>query len=133
MPQITVKADITSMDAVNDFISAQMEDAGLPMKLAMSVLLAVEEVFVNIAHYAYAPGEGDATIECDIDGGTLRLAFIDAGKPYDPLSHEDPDITAGAADREIGGLGLLLVKKIMDTAEYHREGERNVFRLSKTV
>lgn len=133
MAQIIVKAAVDSLDAVNDFLSAEMEKADLSMKLQTSLALVVEEVFVNIAHYAYAPGEGDATIQFTIENNELRLTFIDEGKAYDPLSHEDPDITAKAEDREIGGLGIMLVKRIMDGAEYRREGDRNLFILSKKL
>lgn len=133
MAQVTVKAAVDSLDAVNDFLSEEMEKAELSMKLQTSLSLVVEEVFVNIAHYAYAPGEGDATVEFAISDGELTLTFSDEGTAYNPLTHEDPDITAKAEDRAIGGLGLLLVKKIMDGAEYRREGGRNLFILNKKL
>lgn len=129
----TGEAKEESLSALNMAIESAMEDEGLPMKVVTQVLLVVEEIFVNIARYAYAPGSGEATVELFVEKGLLTLRFTDRGTPYDPLSHEDPDITKAVEDREIGGLGILLTKRIMSDARYERRDGQNIFTLTKEL
>lgn len=133
MARITVKADISSLDTVIDFVQGILELAECSMKLINSVNLVIEEVFVNIAHYAYEQNEGNAEIECVIDGGVLTVVFQDFGVPYNPLLHEDPDVTQSLENRAVGGLGILLVKRIMDEQEYARIDGANRFTLRKKL
>jgi anti-sigma regulatory factor (Ser/Thr protein kinase) len=88
---------------------------------------------VNIAHYAYSPETGMVIIRAAAFGNEIRLEFEDAGKPYNPLEKADPDITAQAEDRPIGGLGIFMVKKIMDSMEYRYEDGKNLLKLRKTI
>ena len=97
--------------------------------------MAVEEIFVNIAHYAYAPGEGEAEIAALVEGDPAELVveFRDSGVPYDPLAKPDPDVTLSAEERGIGGLGIYMVKKSMDDVQYRHEGGRNILTIRKRL
>ena len=132
--ELKVPASDESMSAVNDFIHSM-----LPPKTDDMVLnqidLAVEEIFVNIAHYS---GSEEAEIIADYhisgDGsGTLTVIFKDSGKPFDPLAKADPDLTLSAEEREIGGLGIFLTKKFMDSVEYEYTDGMNVLKISKKL
>ena len=102
-------------------------------KIQMQIDVAVEEIFVNIANYAYSPDTGPATVRLDIRDGIAVITFIDSGVPYDPLAKPDPDVTLSAEDRPIGGLGIFLVKKSMDSVSYNYESGKNVLRLKKRI
>ena len=131
---LNVKADTQMLDTVQDFIHDTLEKAGIDadIKALTQLDIAVEEIFVNIANYAYAPDSGDATIEADVsDGSVLTIKFIDSGKAFDPLAAEDPDVTLGAEERGIGGLGIFLTKKFMDKVEYERKNNQNTLTLVK--
>jgi len=105
------------------------------MKAQMQIDLAVEEIFVNIASYAYAPGTGPATIRVGLtdDGSVFVIELIDQGVPYNPLAKEDPDITLSAEERKIGGLGILLTKKSMDDVQYEYANGSNILTLRKSI
>ena len=131
---LNVKADTQMLDTVQDFIHDTLEKAGIDadIKALTQLDVAVEEIFVNIANYAYAPDSGDATSEADVsDGSVLTIKFIDSGKAFDPLAAEDPDVTLGAEERGIGGLGIFLTKKFMDKVEYERKNNQNILTLVK--
>ena len=101
----------------------------------MQLDLAVEEIFVNIANYAYAPGKGNATVRVEVSGDpvTVSITFIDRGMPYDPLKKDDPDITLSASERGIGGLGIFMTKRIMDDIVYEYKDGQNILTLKKTI
>ena len=107
----------------------------VPKRARMQMRLAVEEIFVNISSYAYHPEVGEAEIGVDIDGDppTVTIRFLDQGRPFNPLEKPDADITLSAQDREIGGLGILLVKKIMDQVDYVYENGRNILTIKKEI
>jgi anti-sigma regulatory factor (Ser/Thr protein kinase) len=131
MKEITVKAETGLLDEVTDFVNAELEALGCPMKTLMQIDLAVEEIFVNIASYAYGPEGGDAVIRVDTSDGGARVTFEDRGIPFDPTAREDPDRSAGADERQIGGLGIFLTKTLMDEVVYeYREG-KNILSFSK--
>ena len=131
MRSLEIKATVENLDTVIAFIDEQLEVADCPMKTQMQIELAVEEIFVNIAHYAYAPETGMAVIGIDISGGRAVITFEDSGVPYDPLAKPDPDTTLAAEDRDFGGLGIFMVKKSMDDVRYeYREG-KNTLTLKK--
>ncbi len=133
MKSITLAATIENVDTVVDLINEELEVHDCPMKTAMQIAIAVEEIFVNIAHYAYTPGVGDATIAYGVDADARRVTvrFEDGGIPYDPLAREDPDVTLSAEERSIGGLGVFMVKKTMSTVTYeHRDG-KNILTMTK--
>ncbi len=103
------------------------------MKIQMQIDVAVEEIFVNIANYAYGTGEGPATVRINVDNQNkiVDITFIDNGVPYDPLAKEDPDITLSAQERQIGGLGIFMVKKSMDDVTYEYRDGHNILTLKK--
>ena len=135
MKEIRVPAQIEYLDEVNDFIMAELEPQDCDPKTQMQISLAVEEIFVNIASYAYHPGTGEATVRCGIVEEPLQieLVFLDSGKPYDPLQREDPDVTLSAEERKIGGLGVFLVKKLMDDVRYEYRDGCNILTIRKTL
>ena len=120
MMELTVDATVENLDTVTDFVNRQLEQAGCSPKVIMQTDLAVEEIYVNIAHYAYHPKTGKATIRCTVGGSPLQvvIGFVDGGKPYNPLEKEKPDVTASAKERQIGGLGIFLAQKMIDDISY---------------
>ena len=134
MAELTVTADDNNLEAVQDFIREQIGFACENVKTLMQIDLAVEEIFVNIAHYAYTDG-GDVTIKCDVsdESHILTVVFLDSGKQFDPLAKPDPDVTASAEDRGIGGLGIFLTKKYMDNVKYSYTDGKNVLTIEKTL
>ncbi|MBO4501524.1 MAG: ATP-binding protein, partial [Clostridia bacterium] len=124
-----------NLQKVLDYVDAQLEAVDCPMRSRMQFDLAVEEIFVNIAHYAYAPDVGKATVRTEVSGDpvTVSITFIDRGVPYDPLKKADPDVTLSAEERDIGGLGIFLTKKVMDDISYEYKNGQNVLTLKKTI
>ncbi|MEM1483422.1 ATP-binding protein [Oscillospiraceae bacterium PP1C4] len=133
MKNLTVTASTDELDHVLDFINVQLEAHNCSMKAQMQIAIAVEEIFVNIAHYAYCPVEGDATVCCEIEDDPLAVTiqFLDGGKPYNPLAKSDPDTSLSAEERIIGGLGIFMVKKSMDDVRYEYKGGKNVLTIKK--
>ncbi|MDR1029485.1 MAG: ATP-binding protein [Treponema sp.] len=120
---ITLPAEITQLEKALEFIRIIVEKAACPRKIVRYIEIVAEEIFVNIAHYAYPKGEqGVVRIDCKMDPTskqpTVIIIFADQGKQYNPLEHQDPDITAPIEERQIGGLGILMTKRIMDSVEY---------------
>ena len=105
------------------------------MKIQMAVCVAIEEVFVNVAHYAYGEGQGDMRlgIGFDEESRTVTFHMTDKGVPFDPLQKPDPDITLSAEEREIGGLGIFIAKKTMDSISYAYENGENVLTMIKKL
>ena len=132
--ELKIKASDESMQAVNDFIHAMLP-ASCDEMLLNQIDLAVEEIFVNIAHYSGA-AEAEICADYHISGdgsGTLKVSFKDKGKPFNPLEREDPDLTLSAEERRIGGLGIFLTKKFMDSVEYEFTDGMNVLMISKKI
>ena len=105
------------------------------MKIQTAVCVAIEEVFVNVAHYAYPQGEGDMSLCIAFDEQSRAITFCmtDKGVPFDPLAKPDPDITLSAEEREIGGLGIFIAKKTMDSITYAYENGENVLTMIKKI
>lgn len=135
MSILTVTATDENLDRVIGFVEEALEQYDCPMKAVMQVDLCVEEIYINIAHYAYAPEVGTAEIHLEVteEPKVLTITFIDQGIPYDPLAKEDPDITLSAEERRIGGLGVFLVKKNMDSVTYEYKNGSNVLTISKKL
>lgn len=131
MKEIILEAKVKKLDELLSFIDTELENAGCTAKKKMQVDLAVEEIFVNIANYAYESGDGEAVIQIETDKKTSRaeITFIDEGKPYNPLEREDPDITLSAENRPIGGLGIYIIKKSMDEVMYRFENKKNILKI----
>ena len=133
MAALTIKARVENLNAVLAFVDAELEKLDCPMRAQMQIDVAVEELFVNIAHYAYAPGEGDAQITVRAADGMVEIEFRDSGVPYDPLAKADPDVSLSAEERQIGGLGIFMVKKTMDDMVYHYMDGQNVLKIRKKL
>ena len=131
--EITVEAKTENLQKVLEFVDSGLEEAGCGMKTQIQVDLSLEEMYVNVAHYAYAPGSGTATVRFESGEGKIKITLIDSGMPYDPLKHIDPDISLSAEDREIGGLGIFLVKKNMDNLSYEYKDGKNIFTMEKAI
>ncbi|MBC3900758.1 MULTISPECIES: ATP-binding protein [Acetobacterium] len=135
MKRLTVNASTDNLPKVLEFIDSELETAGASMKMIFQIDLAVEEIYVNIAHYAYAPDDGNVIIQFDSYGEPplVEIQFIDQGNPFNPLDNPDPDITLTAEERQIGGLGVLMVKKSMDEVDYRFEENENILTIKKLV
>ena len=133
--QLTVDAKTDNLEQVLDFINEQIELCDCSMKVQIQIDIAVEEIFVNIANYAYQDKIGQAEVQTEIqeDPLTIFITFIDSGIPYDPLAKEDPDTTLSAEDREIVGLGIFMVKKSMDNISYEYKQGHNILTLQKAL
>ncbi len=134
MKQIKVKADTAELDNVLSFADTILEELGCSVKAQMQIDIAIEEIFVNIAHYAYPEAEGEAVISVEPGEGSssVTITFEDEGIQYDPLKNEDPDITLSAEDRPIGGLGIFMVKKSMDEVSYEYKDGKNRLTIKKS-
>lgn len=135
MKEITVAATLDNLARVQEFIEVELESCGCPVRAMMQISVAVEEIFVNIANYAYHPSVGEATVRCAVGSEPLQVTiqFLDSGKPFDPLAKPDADITLSAEEREIGGLGILMVKKSMDDVQYQYKDGCNILTLKKQL
>ena len=133
--ELEIEAVADNLQKVLDFVEARLESTDCPMKSKMQLDLAVEEIFVNIANYAYAPSIGKATVRVEVteDPVAVTITFVDRGVPYDPLKKTDPDVTLSAEERQIGGLGIFLTKKIMDDISYEYKDGQNVLTLKKNL
>ena len=133
MKEITLDATIGNIGEVTEFVNRSLEEGGCPMKAQLQIDIAVDELFGNIAHYAYQPETGPATVRIEITEKppAAVLTFIDSGVPYDPLAKEDPDVTLSAGEREAGGLGIFLVKKSMDDMTYEYKDGQNILKIRK--
>ena len=135
MTNKTFPAKIESLSDVLGFVEETLGSFECPMKIQMAICVAVEEVFVNVAHYAYPESVGDTTlyIGFDEENRTVTFRITDKGIPFDPLKKPDPDITLSATEREIGGLGIFIAKKTMDSIAYAYENNENILTMIKKV
>jgi len=135
MKELTIAAKIDSIPVVTDFVNEQLEAFACPMKAQVQIDVAIDELFSNIAYYAYNPEVGQATVRVEVNEEPLSviITFIDNGKPYDPLAKEDPDITLSAEERELGGLGIFMVKKTMDDVSYEYKDGKNILKIRKDM
>ena len=125
-------AKLEALGEVAAFVESGLEASGCPAKVRAQMLVAVDEIGNNIASYSGSP-EMEVVFARTAEPPEVRLTFIDAGTPWNPLAHLDPDTTLGLDERTVGGLGLLMVKKLMDDVRYERRGDRNVLTLCKAL
>ena len=135
MKEITLAATVENIETVTEFVNAQLELIDCPIKVQMQIDIAIDELFGNIAHYAYNTEVGSATVRVEVSEAPLAviITFIDNGVPYDPLGKDDPDITLSAEEREIGGLGIYMVKKSMDEITYEYKDGQNILKIKKNI
>ncbi len=135
MKELTIEAAIENIEKVTDFINSELETLGCPLKAETQIDVAIDELFGNIARYAYNPETGKATVRIEIEEGPLAviITFIDNGRPFNPLEKTDPDVTLSAEEREIGGLGIFLVKKTMDMIDYEYKEGQNILKIRKSL
>lgn len=174
MKEITLPAIIDNIPKVTAFIDEQLESLDCPMKAQMQIDVAVDEIFCNIATYAYASGEatpdasesvfgeaasgasesafgeavsgakaadsesvavGEATVRFSFEETSrlVSISFIDRGVPFDPLKKDDPNVALSLEERQIGGLGIFLVKKSMDHMAYRYENGQNILTIQKKI
>lgn len=135
MKELRVEAIVENIEKVATFVNEQLEALDCPMKSQMQIDIAIDELFSNIAHYAYSNETGYVTIQVEVDENPLSIVitFIDNGIPYDPLAKADPDITKSAEEREIGGLGIYMVKKSMDDIIYEYKNGQNILKIKKKL
>lgn len=135
MKELTIAATVENIGTVTEFVNEQLEALDCPMKAQMQIDIAIDELFGNIAHYAYNPDVGNATVQVEVTEEPLAviITFIDGGVPYDPLKAADPDITLSADQRQIGGLGIYMVKKAMDEITYEYKDGKNILSIKKKL
>ena len=135
MKEMTIDAAVENIPAVTAFVEEQLEQYNCPMKAQMQIDIAIDELFSNIAQYAYTPNTGKATVRVEVTENPMAvvITFIDNGIPYDPLAKADPDITQPASKREIGGLGIFMVKKSMDDISYEYKDGQNILKIKKNI
>jgi len=136
MPELKLdEARLDRLQEVLAFVDGQLEAVDCPLRVQMQIDVAVEEIYVNIAHYAYAPAIGPAVIRLSVtpSPGMFEITFIDEGVAFDPVAKADPDVTLPVEQRQIGGLGIYMVKKSMDEVLYAREDGKNVLTLRKRL
>ena len=133
--ELLVEAVRENLQTVLDFIESHLGEPDCPPKSKMQILLAAEEVFINIASYAYQPDKGNAIVRVEVseEPVCVTITFMDNGIPYDPLAKDDPDITLSAEEREIGGLGIFMVKSTMDDVNYEYRNGQNILTLKKNI
>lgn len=133
--ELEIDAEVEKLPEVLAFLEQHLEEAGCPMKTQIQIAIAAEEIYVNIAHYAYPQGHGSATVRLELSQEPLTAAitFTDRGIPFDPLAKPDPDVTLSAEERGIGGLGIYMTKKSMDDVKYERRDGQNILRMEKKL
>ena len=135
MKELTLKASLENIRKITDFVEEELADLKCPVKSHMHIVMAIDELISNVAHYAYGLRTGDVKVIFDYDKAedTIIITFIDRGIPFNPLEVEEPDISLDAHEREIGGLGIFMVKKMMDDIEYRYEDDCNILTIKKRI
>ena len=135
MKELLLPAIPKNLYAVMEFVGITLKEYRCPEEIAIQVQVAVEEIFVNIANYAYFPAIGSATVRCIVSREPLSvvISFLDSGRPYNPLERNDPDTSLPVEGRPIGGLGVYIVKKSMDSVAYEYIDGQNVLTIKKKI
>ena len=131
LKEISVDATVDNISVVTDFVNKELDLCNCPENEKIKVNIAIDELLSNIAKYAYTQELGKATIQIDAEAGDICINFIDSGIPYNPLEHEEPDVTLSVEDRKIGGLGIVLVRKLMDDISYEYIDGKNILKVRK--
>lgn len=133
--ELDIEAELENLPQVQTFVEERLAKVDYPAATAMQISIAIEEIFVNIANYAYMPGKGKVVVRVEVCEApiSVSITFIDHGIPYDPLAKADPDVTLPAGERQIGGLGIFMTKKIMDDVAYTYQDGKNILTLKKNL
>lgn len=133
MKERTVDAKLESIPEIQAFVRGELEAMGCPEETQKQLFVVVDEVFANVASYAYADGEGDVTVrlEAESEPRAAVLTFLDSGIPFDPLTMKSPDTSLKARERKIGGLGIFMVRKLTDEVSYAYSDGKNILRTVK--
>jgi len=135
MKELTVDAAVENIEVVTDFVNEELEKLDCPLKARRQIDVAIDELFGNIARYAYSPDVGKATVRFSVEENPLEvtITFVDNGVPFNPLEKSNPDTHLSAEERPIGGLGIFLVKKSMDLVEYEYKNGQNILKIKKNI
>lgn len=135
MKELTVEAAVENIEVVTVFVNEELEKLDCPVKARRQIDVAIDELFGNIARYAYSPDVGKATVRFAVEEDPLEvtITFIDNGIPFNPLEKSNPDTHLSAEERPIGGLGIFLVKKSMDLVEYEYKNGQNILKIKKNI
>lgn len=135
MKEITVDATIDNVQTITDFVDERLEEMNCPVKAQMQIDIVIDELCSNVARYAYSDRTGKVTVSVDTVDKPMKvwLTFTDEGVPYNPLAKEDPDITLSAEERKLGGLGIYMVKKMMDEFHYEYKDGKNIVTVCKVI
>lgn len=133
--ELTVAATSGNLETITAFINQQLAVLACTAEAKMQIDLAVEEIYVNIARYAYGTNCGNVTIRYEIAAEPLQITivFSDEGRPYNPLLNDTPDITLEASKRKVGGLGIFMTKTLMDKVEYVYKDGKNILTMKKQI
>ena len=135
MKELTVDAVVSNIPLVTDFVDRQLEELDCPMKAQMQIDIAIDEIFANISSYAYSPEVGPAIVRVEVleDPLSVTITFVDNGVPFDPLTADEPDTSKTAEERQIGGLGIFMVKQTMDAISYEYKDGQNILMIKKNL
>lgn len=133
MKKITIAATVENIETVTDFVNEQLEQLGCSLKIQMQIDVAIDEIFGNICHYAYSSGIGEATVQVETEDNpaAVIITFTDSGVMFNPLEKEDPNTALSLEEKQIGGLGIFIVKKTMDEVSYKYEDGQNKMSIKK--
>lgn len=126
---LKLPAGLDSLHRIIHMVSGCAEEQRFSKQRISKIEIAVEEALVNIFEYSYAEKNGNVEVVCKLDDGNFVIEIIDSGIPFNILTAKEPDITSGISERSIGGLGIFLMRKLMDDVRYRREGDKNILTL----
>ena len=135
MKELTVDAKPGSLSEIKTFAAAGLDEMNCPAGTREQLLIVIDEIFSNIASYAYGDGKGSVTVrmETGTEPRSVVLTFIDSGMPFDPLMMKTPDTSLKARERKIGGLGIFMVRKLTDKATYEYRDGKNILKIRKNI
>ncbi|MFH1035694.1 MAG: ATP-binding protein [Pseudomonadota bacterium] len=134
LARLSLPADHDHLVALMEFVGGQAQAAGLDPQTLFRVDLAAEEILTNIIKYAYPQGEeGMVEVACGVRGGSFVMEFRDQGRPFDPLAVDEPELSEDLRLRPVGGLGIHLVRQVMERVSYHRQGQTNLLKVAKAL
>lgn len=133
MKQLSVEAIVQNIEVVTQFVNTELMAHGCSEKARLQIDVAIDEIFSNIAQYAYIVEKGNVTVQIEVKDGIALITFLDEGTYFNPLLVEDPDVSLDVEERSDGGLGIFLVKKTMDGLKYERHNGQNVLTLTKYI